>query len=68
MSVANPRRLRVIYRNGRKSDELDTRMLAGPGRVDPSLLRPVEHGGDVAQGLRGDAKAVDQRSPVAPDP
>lgn len=41
--VANPRKLRAIYQNERKSDELDARMLAKMARVDPSLLYPVEH-------------------------
>jgi transposase len=47
--VANARKLRAIYMNDRKSDELDARMLAKLGRVDPSLLHPIEHGSEQAQ-------------------
>jgi len=36
--VANSRKLRAIYRNDRKSDELDARMLARLARADVSLL------------------------------
>jgi transposase len=47
--VANARKLRAIYLNDRKSDELDARMLAKIARVDPSLLYPIEHGSEQAQ-------------------
>jgi transposase len=47
--VANARKLRAIYMNDRKSDELDARMLAKIARVDPSLLYPIEHGSEQAQ-------------------
>lgn len=47
--VANPRKLRAIYQNDRKSDELDARMLAKLGRLDPSLLYPIAHQGEEAQ-------------------
>lgn len=47
--VANPRKLRAIYQNDRKSDELDARMLAKIGRLDPSLLYPIAHQGEEAQ-------------------
>lgn len=36
--VANSRKLRAIYRNDRKSDELDARMLARLARADVALL------------------------------
>lgn len=47
--VANPRKLRAVYQNHRKSDELDARMLAKIGRLDPSLLYPIAHQGEVEQ-------------------
>jgi transposase len=47
--VANPRKVRAIYANQRKSDELDAMMLAKLGRVDPSLLHAVAHQGEEAQ-------------------
>lgn len=47
--VANPRKVRAIYDNERKSDERDAQMLARLGRVDPQLLHPIEHGGEQAQ-------------------
>ena len=40
--VANARKVRAISANERKCDELDARMLARLGRVDPRLLQPVE--------------------------
>jgi len=47
--VANARKLRAIYTNERKSDELDARMLAKIARLDPELLHPVQHGSEQAQ-------------------
>lgn len=47
--VANPRKLRAIYANDRKSDERDARMLAKLARVDPALLYPIQHGSEQAQ-------------------
>jgi transposase len=47
--VANARKLRAIYNNDRKSDLLDARMLAKIGRLDPSLLHPIEHKSEAAQ-------------------
>ena len=47
--VANARKLRAIYTNTRKSDELDALMLAKLGRVDPSLLHPIAHQGEQEQ-------------------
>ena len=41
--VANARKLRLIYANKRKSDEMDAENLARLARVDPKLLYPVEH-------------------------
>jgi len=39
--VADARRLRFIYMADRKDDEIDARMLAKVGRIDPALLHPV---------------------------
>src|SRR5207244_1469746 len=47
--IANPRKLRAIYQNERKSDRRDAEMLARIGRVDPALLYPVRHGSAEAQ-------------------
>jgi transposase len=47
--VANPRKLRAIYQNERKSDSRDAQMLARIGRLDPALLYPVRHGTEEAQ-------------------
>ena len=41
--VANPRKVRLIYESDRKNDRLDARMLARLGRVDVSLLSPVQN-------------------------
>lgn len=47
--VANPRKLRMIYENERKSDERDARMLAKLAKFDRTLLHPVEHVSEQAQ-------------------
>ena len=47
--VANPRKLRAIYTNERKSDECDAEVLARLGRVDPKLLHPIAHQNEQAQ-------------------
>jgi transposase len=41
--VANPRKVRAIYHNDRKSDRKDAEMLARLARMDEKLLHPVEH-------------------------
>jgi transposase len=41
--VANPRSLRFIYGNTRKSDRRDAELLARVGRMDPKLLSPIRH-------------------------
>lgn len=41
--VANPRALRFIYGNTRKSDRRDAELLARVGRMDPKLLSPIRH-------------------------
>ena len=41
--VANARKLRLIYANKRKTDEIDAENLA---RLDPKLLYPLKHRGE----------------------
>jgi transposase len=47
--VANARKLRLIYSNKRKADEIDAENLARLARVDPKLLYPLKHRGEEAQ-------------------
>jgi transposase len=47
--VANARKLRLIYSNKRKTDEIDAENLARLARVDPKLLYPLKHRGENAQ-------------------
>ncbi|HYQ85448.1 MAG TPA: IS110 family transposase [Rubrobacter sp.] len=47
--VANARKLRLIYANKRKTDEVDAENLARLARLDPKLLYPVRHKGEGAQ-------------------
>src|SRR5215208_4453724 len=47
--VANARKLRLIYANKRKTDEVDAENLARLARLDPKLLYPLRHRGEDAQ-------------------
>ena len=47
--VANARKLRLIYSNKRKTDEIDAENLARLARLDPKLLYPLKHRGESAQ-------------------
>jgi transposase len=47
--VANSRKLRLIYANKRKTDEIDAENLARLARVDPKLLYPLKHRGEDAR-------------------
>jgi len=47
--VANARKLRLIYANKRKSDEMDAQNLARLARLDPKLLYPLKHRGEESQ-------------------
>src|SRR5881409_2646533 len=47
--VSNPRKVRAIYQQERKSDQRDALMLARIGRMDRALLYPVRHGSEQAQ-------------------
>jgi transposase len=47
--VANARKLRLIYANKQKTDEVDAENLARLARLDPKLMYPVEHRGEDSQ-------------------
>jgi transposase len=47
--VANPRKVRLIYTNKRKTDEIDAENLARLARLDPKLLYPLKHRGENSQ-------------------
>jgi transposase len=47
--VANSRKLRLIYANKRKTDEVDAENLARLARLDPKLLYPLKHRGEDSQ-------------------
>jgi transposase len=47
--VANAKKLRLIYSNKRKTDEVDAENLARLARVDPKLLYPLRHRGEESQ-------------------
>jgi transposase len=47
--VANARKLRLIYSNKRKTDEVDAENLARLARLDPKLLYPIKHRGEESQ-------------------
>jgi transposase len=47
--VANARKLRLIYANKQKTDQIDAENLARLARLDPKLLYPVRHRGEDSQ-------------------
>lgn len=47
--VANARKLRLIYAEGRKTDKLDAEKLARLARIDPKLLAPLKHRAEASQ-------------------
>ncbi len=47
--VANARKIRLIYANKRKTDEVDAENLARLARLDPKLLYPLKHRGEDSQ-------------------
>lgn len=47
--VANARKVRLIYSEGRKSDKLDAENLARLARLDPKLLSPLKHRDEASQ-------------------
>ncbi len=48
--VANPRQVKLISTSSRKDDRVDAQTLARLARVDPQLLRPIQHRSAKAQG------------------
>jgi transposase len=49
VTVANSRSIPLISASTQKSDRRDAQMLARLVRVDPELLRPIQHRGETAQ-------------------
>jgi transposase len=47
--VADPRKLRLIYANKCKTDEIDAENLARLARLDPKLLYSLKHRGEESQ-------------------
>jgi transposase len=47
--VANARKLRLIYANKQKTEEIDAENLARLARLDPKLLYPLKHRGEESQ-------------------
>jgi transposase len=47
--VANPRQVKLITESSRKDDRLDAQTLARLARIDPQLLRPIQHRSERAQ-------------------
>ena len=47
--VANPRQVKLISESSRKDDRMDARTLARLARVDPELLRPIQHRSEKTQ-------------------
>jgi transposase len=47
--VANARKVRLIYGEGRKNDKIDAEKLARLARLDPKLLAPIKHRGEASQ-------------------
>jgi transposase len=64
--VANTRKLRLIYANKRKTDEIDAENLARLARLDPKLLYPLKHRGEECQAhmaiIRSRQALVDART------
>jgi hypothetical protein len=69
--VGNPRKLRLIYQNRRKNDQVDAEYLARLARVDPALLHPLDHRGEEAQAdlsvLAASLASVDADGDSLPD-
>lgn len=57
--VANPRKLRMIFKSDSKNDRFDASQLARVARLDPKLLYPVEHRGRQARVDQGLIKSRD---------
>jgi len=59
VTVANPRKVKLISENDNKNDWHDAELLARLGRADVKLLRPVEHRGSQVQADLAVPKARD---------
>ncbi len=59
VTVANPRRVRLISQNDNKGDNTDAELLARLGRADAALLAPIEHRGQEVQADLAVAKSRD---------
>ena len=64
--VANARQVKLISQSSRKDDPVDAETLARLARLDPELLRPIEHRSEKAQadllGIRVRAALVEART------
>ena len=64
--VANARQVKLISSSSRKNDRLDAQTLGRVARMDPGLLRPIQHRSEKAQGdlmqVRVRAGLVDART------
>jgi len=59
VTVANPRKVKLISQNDRKDDAVDAKLLARLGRADAELLWPVTHRGEQVQADLAIPKARD---------
>jgi transposase len=60
VTVANPRRLKLISQSYSKSDSSDAELLARMGRADEQMLSPIQHRSEEAQADLAMAKARDE--------
>jgi transposase len=56
--VANARKLRLIYSNKQKTDQIDAENLARLARLDPKLLYPLKHRGEDSQAHMASVRAL----------
>jgi transposase len=49
VTVANPSKVRLVYKNPRKSDRIDAQYLVKLLRFEPTLLEPIEHRSNASQ-------------------
>ena len=59
VTVANPRRVKLISQSDSEDDQTDAELLARLGRADKQLLAPIEHRGNKAQADLAVTKARD---------
>jgi transposase len=62
--VANARKVRLIYANKRKTDEIDAENLARLARLDPKLLYPLRHRGKDSQAAHSSTAWLESRRDV----